>query len=296
MRFTDMEKIEICQMYHDGSSASSIAKKLGTHTSTICSILKRRGIEIRPTKNYIRKYSVNENYFDTIDSEDKAYFLGLLFADGYNSENRGYIRICLQEEDKHILDSFNKYLKNETPLTKRDLSKKHENWKDQWELIIRSKHMSEILANKYGCKQNKSKTLEFPVKIMEKELYRHFIRGYFDGDGSIRWRKPRKNWSPNAVVSIVGSEQFCIKAQAFIESNCELSMQLYHNKKTTMVDLQVCGNNKVKQFMNWIYHNSSLCIKRKKDKFEQLELLTTEDIRRANILTTRNISGLQRNN
>ena len=69
------------------------------------------------------KYTFNKDYFERIDSKDKAYFLGLLYADGCNSisatKQHHTIVLNLQEKDKDILDIFNKYINSNKPLTYR---------------------------------------------------------------------------------------------------------------------------------------------------------------------------------
>ena len=66
-----------------------------------------------------RKYNVNDNYFDVIDNQNKAYILGFLYADGCNYKN-GYFKIDLQEEDKNMLEVFKKELNFEGNATRLD--------------------------------------------------------------------------------------------------------------------------------------------------------------------------------
>ena len=290
MRFTDIQKINICAEYNSGKSASNIAKELKVHTSTICSILETRGIKRRPTKTYTRKYSIDESYFDKIDSEEKAYFLGLLWADGYNCTDKGFVRICLVNEDKDILEKFRKAIKHEKSLTTRHLSKKHPTWKDQKELLIRSKHISNTLFD-YGCYQNKSIRCNFP-SVITKDQEQHFVRGYFDGDGSVRWTVPKNNNCPKAVMSFVATSSMCKKIQIIIKKHCNIEMQICkHNSSTKVLVLQICGNNQIKSILDWIYLGSKIYLKRKHKKYLDLIKLTTNEIKRENILSTRNTDG-----
>lgn len=87
-----------------------------------------------------KKYTFNKNYFEKIDSEDKAYFLGLLYADGCNStsatQNHASIVLNLQEGDKEILEKFMKYINSNKPLLYRP---KQENHNPQYRFVINSK-------------------------------------------------------------------------------------------------------------------------------------------------------------
>ena len=86
------------------------------------------------------KYTFNKDYFERIDSKDKAYFLGFLYADGCNSisttQHHCTIILNLQEKDKDILDIFNKYINSNKPLTYRP---KWGNHSVQYALVIHSK-------------------------------------------------------------------------------------------------------------------------------------------------------------
>jgi hypothetical protein len=85
-------------------STTVIGEKFGLGYMTICKLLDSMGIKRR--KNGMRRYELNENYFDVIDSHDKAYILGFLFADGCNNPKKYTISISLQEEDKDILEKM----------------------------------------------------------------------------------------------------------------------------------------------------------------------------------------------
>jgi hypothetical protein len=125
---------------------------------------------------------LDEHYFDEIDTPNKAYILGFLYADGYNNEVNHTIVLTLHEKDKDILEKIRKELKCEKPLYHISSVNKHDGKPRELEsLILASKHMSETIK-KWGLVPNKTFTLEFP-KFLSDNLVCHFIRGYFDGDG-----------------------------------------------------------------------------------------------------------------
>ena len=98
---------QIVDLYKSNYSITKINKLLNINRDVISRHLKESGIIIRQKGEDLRKYPLNEHYFDNIDCEDKAYFLGLLFADGCNHRDNKYkITISLQEEDKEILSKF----------------------------------------------------------------------------------------------------------------------------------------------------------------------------------------------
>jgi hypothetical protein len=120
-----------------------------------------------------RHYTLNENFFDKW-SPNMAYVLGFWFADGYMRVDKSY-RVSFASNDKKILLDIRKAL-GSTNIIKSDARD------NCFILTVHSKHLYEQLYS-LGGHQRKSKTITFPS--IPKSLYRDFIRGYFDGDGSV---------------------------------------------------------------------------------------------------------------
>ncbi len=123
-------------------------------------------------------YFVDDNYLKNIDTEDKAYFLGWMLSDGTISKTS--LSLKLKSSDEYIIkEVFNKFsngYKISTDKTSKCIK-------------ITSKTLIEDL-NKLGCIENKT-MLGFNLPNLPNDLFRHFIRGYFDGDGSISKRSAR---------------------------------------------------------------------------------------------------------
>lgn len=79
-------------------------------------ILKDNNIKIISNVEKLRKYEIDENYFDIIDSEHKAYTLGFLYADGYNNEKKNIVKISLMEDDIDILKQIREPICPNKPL------------------------------------------------------------------------------------------------------------------------------------------------------------------------------------
>ncbi len=215
----------------------------------------------------MRKYSLNENYFDDLSSEDKIYFLGFLMADGYNSETRGVIEISCSEKDKDFLQELNLLIGSNKPLRfvrcKKDTS---------YRASFCSRHLSETLS-KLGCVQAKTFKLKFPEYLVNDDMIRHFIRGYFDGDGCISCtHAKRKNVFGNSflsVVTITSTDDFCqyikdyIMGGLNITSNISCRHPSHDNNNRTLC---ISGNKQVIKFCEWMYKDSNLFLKRKYEK------------------------------
>lgn len=255
---------KIVDMYLNGYSSVQIGKLYGMSHKPVLSILEKMGVS--RNWNSLRKYELDEHYFDEIDTPNKAYILGLLYADGYNNTSLNVIRLKLQKEDKQILEYISKELGYTAPLTFDERSKENEKWKDIYSLTIRSAHMSETL-DKIGMHQAKSLILTFP-EWLDSTLYSHFLRGYIDGDGSIYCYDKKMNWN----VSIVGTCDFCNSVKSIIENTLDIHAHVKldgrHNDITC--DIRLGGNKQVFKFLNWIYKDADLKMERKYKKYQQL--------------------------
>lgn len=248
---------EIVKLYQEGLSSVKIASLYGVTHKTITKILDKKGVQ---RINSYRKYKLNEEYFDNIDTPNKAYILGLLYADGSNTESKCTISISLQVEDGYILDKIRQEIGSEKPLEFLDYSNKHDggyNYKNQYRLLMFSKHMCETLKDK-GMMPNKSLILQWP-NFLRDDLYSHFLRGYIDGDGYIQ---PHK-WEH--CVNFLSTYDFCKEAQEYIENkldiNCRLDDAPCRNGVTTY--LYVRYKDQVKKFLDYIYQDAELYLERK---------------------------------
>lgn len=256
----------ILELYFGGKSATRIAKILNLNHSFVLKFLSENKISKNPKNKLIRKYEINEEYFDIIDSERKAYFLGLLFADGCNSPKYRKVVVSLQEEDRHILEEFSNDLFKDKPL---ELIKSNGRAKNQYRFSIYNKHISNKLEE-LGCLSKKSLILEFPKWLIDPELQRHFIRGYFDGDGSINSTIKNSKKTPTFSWSIVSTKNFCDKINDILKISVKSNFYYWRHPNNITYTLSSGGNIQVQTIMDWIYKDSNIFLQRKYDKYLQL--------------------------
>ena len=263
------DEIDICKKYLSGESSVKIGAEYGVCHKTIPAILQAYGID--RTGNGVRKYNVDENYFDIIDTQNKAYILGMLYADGYNCEQKGSIRLSLQCEDKDILEKIRNEMKSEKPLSFKKCNDHIASngfcSKDMYTLDIYSAYMSRSLV-RCGMKQNKSLTLEYP-KCIPEELHSHFIRGYFDGDGSLHFYTNKRGYV-QPTLTITSTQCFCDTALSILRDSLGVGGGIYdascHNGITKV--LTFCGINQCKSILDWIYLDANLYMSRKYNKYQ----------------------------
>lgn len=255
---TELDEYEICNMYLSGISSVKLGKKFNCSCQTIIRVLERHNI--KRTHISMRQYQLDEHYFDDIDTPNKAYYLGLLYADGFNNERTNTIIISLQKGDENVLELMRRDMCSEIPLKLIDHSDRRacgQNWKDQYRLEVHSKHMSKTLKQ-YGVVQNKSLILEWPT-FLRDYLYPHFLRGYIDGDGCIKTQKYTYE------VNFAGTYNFCKKAQDYILEKFNIECTLYKDacKNGITSVLYIYGKKSVKHFLDSIYKDSDVYLERK---------------------------------
>lgn len=214
-----------------------------------------------------RKYNVNDFYFNKIDTEEKAYWLGFLLADGCVHERPGQDRISLvvSIKDKDHLKKFKEHITFEGPIN--DYTKKSGLFIGLVHSFIRI--TSQILIDdlaKVGCIPRKSLVLEFPV--INDDLVHHFIRGYFDGDGSVfisnekHWRN--KNIFPVIHFRFIGTKAFLNE----LDKKINLSGRIVQTKGSRVYELSYKRNKKAKLFYEYLYKDATIFLERKKDIFK----------------------------
>lgn len=264
--FSDDQINKIIDMYKiEKISTVKIGKIMGCNYNKINKILKENHVPI--TNNGRRKYKLNETYFDSIDTPNKAYILGFLYADGNVYPDKQTIFMSLQEDDYEILEKIRIEIGSEKPLGFIDNTNNHRNgfnYKNAYILKMYSKHMCDSLIN-IGMIPNKSLKLEYPN--IPKELNRHFIRGYFDGDGCITRYIVNEN-NHQVSSNITSTKSFCERIQKMIKDELNINSGVYdasnHNGITKVLSM---GKRSTYTFLSWLYDGADLYMKRKHDRF-----------------------------
>lgn len=262
---------QIIQLYQDGYNSTEIGLTFGTSHDFILSVLKKFSNEDTSRAKRIRKFHPNEEWFDNIDCEEKAYFLGFLYADGNTKKDGTRVTINLQEQDKDILSIFSNFIYGCDKLYFR--KKQRETYQNQYCLEISSSKINQRLT-KLGCVPAKSLILTFPEWLINEELQRHFIRGYFDGDGCItiiKSKYPQYSWD------IMSTNNFCQSVNNILQK--ELNINFYINtpyqKRGNQITtrLSIGGNRQVLKLTDWLYKDANFYLERKYQKYLDLRKL-----------------------
>jgi hypothetical protein len=274
-KLTDEQELDLANDYKANIPLKDIIKKFDISMKCIANALRRQGVQRINQER--RRYKVNDDYFESIDSEDKAYFLGLLYADGCN--HGVSISISLQKCDKDILDKFKQNISFEGNIYEYQHERKH---KEYWKLNIKnvknyclirisSKKISEDLL-KHGCGPRKSLTLEFPETIPD-HLMVHFIRGYIDGDGWVVLDLTNNN----GLIGLIGTFGFCNKVKEYIEKKLEINVNIKQAQTyEIMYRIDIQGNNQFLKMTKWLYKDATIYLDRKYNKYLECKKIILE--------------------
>ncbi|MEK6878698.1 MAG: hypothetical protein AABY22_03775, partial [Nanoarchaeota archaeon] len=108
---TKNEKDLIIEKYKNGHKIMKIARDINRSKSGVTKVLVEAGIPRRSKDYERRKHFFDFDFFNIINTEEKAYFLGLLYSDGFITKNGNQVVISLQENDVDILEKFKKSIK-----------------------------------------------------------------------------------------------------------------------------------------------------------------------------------------
>lgn len=225
-------------------------------------------------KQIKRKNKLNENYFEVIDTEHKAYWLGFIMADGCitrTEKNGPYNRFefNLKEEDKAHLEKFQKDLQSNYKIKeiekrnkKRDFNSVVCNIRINSRKLVDSLIKNEIYPNKTGK--------EVLPKTVPKELIPHFIRGYFDGDGSITLNKSFRMCSSSIEILKAFNDYFKLVLN--------VEYKIYEDKSYAVPFFVIDSNNRKnnKVVLDHLYNGSTLYLDRKYKRYKNMYCSPTQ--------------------
>lgn len=229
-------KDQVIHMIRDGHTIKECASSLNISRNKLYRLMSQWKI----TK---KKVQFNEDFFENIDGEPQAYWLGFLMADGCVSLTQSpKVQIKLHPQDEGHLIKWHESIGSCAKLS--TINNKYK----------QSAHYSNKMCQdliRHGCIPNKSLLLKFPN--IPKELLNHFIRGYFDGDGCITFSNNRK-------ISFVGTKEFLEELRGVLNAKGHFSVT------GRAFDWGVHGNKITQRIIDYMYKNATIWLDRKKEK------------------------------
>lgn len=256
----------IINLYDEGKSVLSISKMVTYSYDIVNRVIRESGRLIRGNRIYAKKYDCDSKYFNDIDTEEKAYWLGFIYADGTITFNGSYnqLSIALKSEDKGHLQKFAKSMNSNNPVL--DYTNSQFN-KDYSKIVLRNEEICQDLIN-LGAVKNKSLVLKFP-KTLKTNLIRHFIRGYFDGDGCITYINHKKRLVNVYQLKIVGTYEMLYELYNIF--GLKSKFEFDKTKEVNNYTLEFGGNRQVERVMDYMYEDSIIYLDRKYERYMMLK-------------------------
>lgn len=255
-------KEEIIYSYKKGETIRNIASSYNVDPRTVSSFLKQFGINIK--KPHPPKiYSVKEDIFQNIDTEEKAWMLGFIYADGYIDSSKTKLKFTLAEKDKDVLEKIKSILRSNSPIKRkegRQIKGTDYFGSSTVTLMISSVQICQDLE-KHGAFYKKSLKLQFPL-FLKDELIRHFIRGYFDGDGSITFGR-----HDFPKISIASNKEFLEGIHDILLKE-NITSNIYASNRSKVNSLEINAKSSVEKFLNYIYKDSNIFMERKYQRYK----------------------------
>lgn len=266
---------QVINLVNEGKTISEISKILDRRMSSVSSVVKR--FNLTPKKAI--ENTVVHDFFDEIDSDEKAYLLGFFIADGCISKQSGRFKsrfsINQSIDDLEIVEAYKKYLCISTKIQYSNNQTGVKHRKTQCRLRWTSQHMENTMKEKYHIINNKTldSDFEFPINTIPERYYGSFVRGFIDGDGYMGNNGQPNNFS----VSIIGTSlSFITLIGDIVSKNTGMSYKIYESQSKTCIYYSLrwsCDKNdkliKITKLKNFLYDNANIYLSRKKKEIER---------------------------
>ena len=240
--WTDEQVAYIINKYlNENYTLKQLGKEFNCSYPTIRNLLNKHKIKSRGNK---QGYPRDEFYFNKIDTEEKAYWLGFLYADGCVHSNNYEISVNIT--DKEHIEKFKAAIKAFNHNITEIQDKRFQNAKTLYQFSIRDKQLHQDLI-KWGCIPQKSLLIN-KIPNIPRDYVSHFLRGYFDGDGSLHYLRGTNNYR----ISFVGTKDFLNDIQKELQTNVSLQSNIAGKAYV----LQIAGRRQVERILNYLYNNS----------------------------------------
>lgn len=267
----DENKEIILRLYYSGKKVADICNELECNKSMIYRKFNEWDIERRNKIKSVERcnalYNVDSHYFDNINCEHKAYWLGLMVSDGFVNEKE--ISLCLKKDDIEAIENFRNDLKSDHPIKFN---------KDGNPFItIVCKSLCDSLYS-YGLHNRKSWDFDIDniIKKVPKEYEHHFIRGLFDGDGSIKYYDYPYLKKPQFHFGYTGLKNVC----EYIKDKLNIQRELVYEGNVTYTLVSRNPKN-INNIYNYLYKDATIYLSRKYETFLKIQMMTFNDYNKA---------------
>ena len=218
--------------------------------------------------NYHNTLKFDNTVFDIIDTEEKAYWLGFLYADGYISSTNNTVELSLKSTDYEHLNKFKVFLQYRGDVKISSIKCKDKSY-SRCRLSVTDKHFHDRLV-RLGCIPKKSLILKFPSLniFSNKDLVIDFIRGYIDGDGCLSFTS-----NGRLTIQIVGTKEF-------LDGIISVFPQIFSKRRKDKRSLNNtytldCACSKADYVASKLYEKATIYLDRKYERYKRFAVLSS---------------------
>jgi hypothetical protein len=247
LQLNTQQKQSILVAFQNGEECRSIPELLGVSDRSVAKVLSEFGVNTKRRN----RYTLNESYFDQIDTPIKSYLLGLMAADGCVTD-KNYV--VLESIDRELVDLLARELEFSGEIRKIDRSPHQPHFRINFssQRIATALHQWQIITNRMA-----SDSYRFP----SDEHLNPYVLGYFDGDGCAYPSKSRSG----GLVCIVGSRNFTEELSHVMQ----MGVTIAHCHKVVYY-WRIYSKTNIQRFYDLTYQYPNLGLARKKEKIEQI--------------------------
>ncbi len=244
--WTPEQERDIRQLYTSGKSLTAIGKIYGVSYSSMWRLCDRMGLECRDGN---RQYTIDEHIFDVIDTQEKAYWLGFIWADG--CVYRKVLSVALQIRDGHHLQGLATLLGSDKPVRER-----HYDF-DKAEFTANSVYLTNRLQE-LGILKGRPDHHLMLDQILD-HLLGAWTRGFFDGDGCAS--------ATAHSVGFCGSAPFLHHLRELLSrhTGTNPSISVYKNTQSDYYSVVYKGYYNAHKITDWMYQDATVFLARKHD-------------------------------
>ena len=257
-RFTDEQEIELGKLYLSGVSTREIARRLNLPgKDSILGALRRRGIEQRSPSERNRLYSLNPNVFDIINNEHVAYWWGYLWADGY--VHRRSLIVSTKDKDCEIAENIKVFMESNSP-TKHYIHKIGEKSYPTCFIEFTDQHLVDSLKL-LGVTTGRPSIIPI-LMYLPDNLTNHWIRGYFDGDGSA---------TKSRCISFCGDRKLLNWIREVASDKCGTNpgLSVHKHRTANLHYLSFSWKNPSLSLVEFMYNGATIWLKRKRERIDE---------------------------
>lgn len=254
-KILDENVAEILEMHKKKKTISYISKKINVGFYTVEKFLIENNLSVNK-KNKI-KHEYKKSALEKIDSEWKAYFLGFMYADGHINVKKNRIELTIHKKDSYILKKFIKLMESNISLLK---------YKNNSMFLLYSKEYSKKFKE-LGVMSNKFYGLTIPNEIKENNLFKHFLRGFFDGDGTVFFSK----YHPKKIrieAGFIGEKTFLHEIEKELSSLLIFKSSEKNYKTKDLISINYKGR-KARILLEYLYSDATIYLHRKYNRYKR---------------------------